>query len=115
MKKSKILVDFHTSMLYKWSILICASPPLLILEAMSHKMGVLSNDLPEIREVITNDVTGILLKQENSSQIYVALKKLLDNDEICSKAKQDAESRFDIKWVMPDYEKLYAELTNENK
>lgn len=113
MKKSKILVDFHTGMLYKGGMLICASPPLLILEAMSHRMGILSNDLPEIREVVINNTTGILLEREATTKIYEALKKLLDDydyGKISLNAQHDAQFRFDIKWVMPEYERLYLEL-----
>ena len=114
LKKSKVLVDFHTGMLYHDNILICASPPLLILEAMSHNLGILSNDLPEIREIITKNKTGILLEKENPDEIYSALKKLLQNKKMSNAARKDTIERFDIKKLMPEYEKLYLEEVNKN-
>ena len=110
-KRSKIVVDTHYGKdLHYNKFLRCASPPLLILESMASEMGVISNNIPEIKDIIEHKKTGFLVNPTDKKQIYSALKELLKNKKIGINARKETTEKFDIEKVILKYEKIYQDL-----
>ncbi|HOW37176.1 MAG TPA: glycosyltransferase family 4 protein [Candidatus Pacearchaeota archaeon] len=105
--KTLILVDLHD----KEFPLRCASPPVAIIEALSCGTTVVSTDMPEIREVITDKKNGYLIDSEKEEEIYTTLKNLLNKK--LKKQKISAHSmisKYNINNVIKTYEQLYQKL-----
>lgn len=107
---SELIVDLHSPKKY----LECASPPLLILEAMACEAKILSTNLPEIREIIEDNKNGFLIGKDSSSeQIYYGIKKALKSKEgIGSNARKTISRKYDIKKIVLKYEKIYKTIIN---
>jgi glycosyltransferase involved in cell wall biosynthesis len=100
---SDILVELHQNK----EFLDCASPPLLMIEAMSCGMKVLSTHMPEISEVITSGKNGILIKTNDSENIYHNLKKIVKSNNLGNFARATVIKSYNIKEIIPVYEGLY--------
>ncbi|HKZ33973.1 MAG TPA: glycosyltransferase family 4 protein [Candidatus Nanoarchaeia archaeon] len=111
LKKSKIILDLHYGKdLHLSQFLRCASPPLIILESMACGVIVISNNIPEIREIIDDNKTGILLKTEDEAEIYKILLKAIKNKRIQTIARKEVVNKFDIRKVVIKYEEEYRKL-----
>jgi glycosyltransferase involved in cell wall biosynthesis len=103
----EIVIDTHNNQKY----LECASPPLLLLEAMACGKKVISTKIGEIEEFIVNEENGFLVEENTPKQISLAIKKALGTEiEIGKSARKTMEGRYAIKEVIKDYAKLYAGL-----
>jgi len=105
--KVDLVVDLHRTD----ETVSCASPPLLILEAMACGAKVLSSDLPEIREVIKDNKNGFLVKENEIEEIYKKMKQALNSKKnIGKEARKTILKKFDWDLLLPEYEKIYKEL-----
>ena len=104
-----LLIDLHDNKAY----LKCASPPLLILEAMSCETKVISTNMGEIREFLEDNKNGFLVERNNSEQIYKTIKKALKTKiPIGKNARKAIMKKYDIKKVIRKYEKIYRTIIN---
>ena len=74
--------------------------PISILEAMSYKMPIISTPVGGIPEVV-DDNNGVLITPGNDEEIYLAIKKYVDNQDLIK--KQGACSSKKVETYMPDY------------
>ena len=104
-----LLVDLHNNKKY----LACASPPLLILEAMACETKVISTKMGEINEIIENEKNGFLVKNNSSKQIFKTIKKALKTEiPIGKNARKNMVKKYDIKKIILEYEKIYKTIIN---
>lgn len=103
----EIVIDTHDTQKY----LECASPPLLLLEAMACETIVISSKMGEIEEFIEDGKNGFLISDNTSEQIYLALKKALKSKKSVEKnARRTIVDRYDIKKIADEYEIIYKTL-----
>jgi glycosyltransferase involved in cell wall biosynthesis len=109
LKDIDLLVDLHNPENY----LVCASPPLLILEAMACEKKVISTKNGEIEEVLENDKNGFLIEKNDSKNIYNAIKRALSiKTDIGKNARKTIATKYDIKKLAPIYEEIYKKVIN---
>lgn len=104
--RTLILADFHD----KEFPLRCASPPVAIIEALACGAVVVSTDMPEIKEVITDKKNGYLIDSDSEEEIYSIVKKLLNAKLGKIKYASSQISKYDINSVIKSYEKIYQKL-----
>ena len=104
-----LLIDLHDNEI----CLGCASPPLLILEAMACETKVISTKMGEISEFLKDNENGFLVEKNNSEQIYKTIKKALNTKiPIGKNARKTIIEKYDIKEIVKKYEKIYRTIIN---
>lgn len=91
---------------------------LAALEAMAAETPVISSNAGGISEVNVQGETGFLAEVGNVEAMSNYAIKILSNDELLQQMKQNAKNRaleFDIKNILPIYEKMYAETLKKFK
>lgn len=91
---------------------------LAALEAMAAETPVISSNAGGISEVNVQGETGYLAEVGNVEAMSNYAIKILSNDELLQQMKQNAKNRaieFDIKNILPIYEKMYAETIEKFK
>lgn len=91
--------------------------PNAIIEAMSMSVPVVASDLPGIREVITTEETGILVRPNDVQRLHTALLKAMKEEKysvaMSSRAKKAIAGRFNFKANMNRLiDRLESELLN---
>lgn len=91
---------------------------LAALEAMAAKTPVISSNAGGIPEVNIQGETGYLAEVGNVEAMANYTIKLLSNEELLQKMKENAKTqaiKFDLKNILPIYEKMYEETLNNFK
>lgn len=87
-----------------------------VLEAMSHGVPVIANDIAGMGEIITNGVDGMLVKSGDVSSLAATMALLLDDPALREKlgrAGRDAvRTRFDMASRAREFVSLYRELAH---
>jgi glycosyltransferase involved in cell wall biosynthesis len=99
-----ILIDLHSGDKF----LPCASPPLLLIEAMSCGMKIISSDRKEITEVVENKKNGILIKKGTTNQILGAIKRIKNNNLLGKNARARIEKDYNLQDLNKKYLELYS-------
>jgi glycosyltransferase involved in cell wall biosynthesis len=91
--------------------------PNVIKEAFFLKIPVVATDIKGISEIITNDINGILVSNEEPEKLTNAINQLLDNNE---KIKEITENGYDfiiknMTWdvLLPKYIEFYEKLIKQ--
>lgn len=101
-----LFIDIHDD-----RYITSASPPAMILEAMSCGTSVLSLKHPEINEVINDSVNGFLVKTTDATELYEKIKAILQSKKNVGKESRKTILRdYAVKNVIPQYEQVYKEL-----
>jgi len=82
--------------------------PLSILEAMAAGLPIIATNVGGVPDVVTDN--GILVEDNNLSQLVEAMVKLIENKELrlrMGEASRKNVMRFDIKEIANQYQKLY--------
>lgn len=83
---------------------------LVLIEAMNAGVPVIATDVPGIRDVVRDQVTGILVPVESPSAIASAVSRIWKEPTLASglvtAARQEVASRFSWDVVLPLYERL---------
>jgi N-acetyl-alpha-D-glucosaminyl L-malate synthase BshA len=90
---------------------------LAALEAMAWGVPVISSNSGGLPEVNFEGVSGFLSDVGNTDEMAQNAIKILNNDKILAEFKENAlaiAKQFDIKNIVPKYEKLYEEALNKN-
>lgn len=89
--------------------------PISLLEKMSCALPVVASDIPELREVITNGVNGLLFMANSAEDLGRKLECLLTDEKLRqtlgANARKSIVERFDRSGLLGDYEKIYQSLT----
>lgn len=90
-----------------------------IMEAMASGKPIIATDIPENRELIQNNSSGILIPPENSKALTDAIE-LIISDKILKvslekKARKTAEEKFDINGILEKIKTLYLSQLPETK
>ncbi len=91
---------------------------LAALEAMAMKMPVISTNAGGLPEVNIQGKTGFLSDVGNTDEMAANAVKLLTDDNLFEKFKQNAfthAKKFDVNMILPMYESLYKRLITKNK
>ena len=89
---------------------------LAALEAMASGVPVISSNTGGLAEVNVQGVSGYLSDVGNVEEMANYAMKILENDELLSKFKNQAKEiskRFDTKKIVPLYEEVYANATQK--
>jgi len=85
---------------------------LVLIEAMAAGIPVIATDVPGIRDVVKDDVTGLLVPPAQPRQLAGAINRLIDDssfrDRLIAAAAADVRERFTWDVVLPQYRKLLA-------
>lgn len=86
----------------------CASPPLLMLEAMASGARIVATDIPELREVLGNNKFGVLIKNNSKEEIYRGINKAIKNLALSKNAINKINKDYNIKKVIKSFEGIYT-------
>jgi glycosyltransferase involved in cell wall biosynthesis len=88
--------------------------PRVVIEAMAMARPIIATDIDGVREQITNNQTGLLVKPADSKLLAKAIMEILDDEQkansLARKARKQAEQKFDLKLTINKVENLYQEL-----
>ncbi len=92
--------------------------PMVILEAMAHRLPIISTPVGGIPEVIINGENGILVPKEDPYSLSEAILRLLNDEELLKKLSQNAyefvKRYYSIETYTKNLLELYKEVLNEN-
>ncbi len=75
-----------------------------LMEAMATGLPIIATDIPENRELIENEVNGILIPIKNSQAIKIALKNILHDEKLKellnNKAQRSASEKFSLNAII---------------
>ena len=90
-----------------------------IIEAMFMELPIIVSDIEELKEVIKDNQTGIMVKKKNPKDIAEKVIKLIEDPEkrlnLGSNAKMLAEKMFTGHRMIDEYEKLYTSFFQNRK
>jgi len=89
--------------------------PNVIVEAMASRLPVITLNIPDITNYIIRDgIDGIVVKDENPTQIALAMEKIVENqtlyDYITTNAKDTVLNKFSVEIVDQKYLQIYEKL-----
>lgn len=90
-----------------------------LLEAMSTGIPVIATNVGGNPEVITNRISGMLVKSDDPCQLAATISKLIDNKKLRIQMGQEGRKQIEIKFslaaMVGNYENLYETLYEGNK
>jgi glycosyltransferase involved in cell wall biosynthesis len=88
--------------------------PRVVIEAMAMARPIIATDIDGVREQINHNQTGLLVKPADSELLAKAIMEILTDEHkansLASKARKQAEKKFDLKLTINKVENLYQEL-----
>jgi glycosyltransferase involved in cell wall biosynthesis len=83
---------------------------LVLIEAMAARVPVVATDVPGIRNVVTNEVNGLLVPHGQPRELALAIDRLMRDaslrERLVKQATKDAGERFSWEAVFPKYREL---------
>jgi glycosyltransferase involved in cell wall biosynthesis len=90
----------------------------VLVEAMSARLPVITTDAPGCRDVITDQVTGLLSKPDDVELMALNIQKMLQDEELRISIIERAFSycqKYDWNVVVTQYENVYYRAISERK
>ena len=88
--------------------------PLALIEGMAAGCAVIGSDVPGVREIIQNDVDGLLVQTKNAQALADALERLLRNPSDAARlsraGQQKARLEFSRERMNQGYERLFMQI-----
>ena len=88
--------------------------PLALIEGMAAGCAVIASDVPGVREIIQNDVDGLLVQSKNAQALADALERLLRNPSDAARlshaGQQKARREFSRERMNQGYEQLFMQI-----
>ncbi len=79
--------------------------PLVLLEAMQFGLPIISTPEGAIEDIVINNETGLIVKQQNIDHLSKAMKSLLENPELRNKYGLAGKKRFEENFTLSIFEK----------
>lgn len=92
--------------------------PRALLEAISSACACIATNVDGNRDIIRNLENGILVNPKNEEELYHSIKKLIENEELCSYLAENAykdSKQYSISSVMKKEIKLLKDVSNNKK
>jgi len=93
--------------------------PLKIFESMANGIPVIASDLEVVREIITDNVDGKLIRSDRPAELSRAMRFFIDYPEIAAnfgrEANQTIEKKYLWKNILKDLEGIYLKITKFEK
>ena len=87
--------------------------PLVLLEAMQHKLPIVSTDEGGIPEIIKNNENGLIALKNKSSSLAECLSELLDNKNLREKMGEDGYEKFKQYFTQEAFENHFKECISK--
>lgn len=87
---------------------------LVNLEAMAHKLPVISTDEGGIRDVVKDGENGLIALKENSQSLANCIETLLGNKELREKMGEDGYRKFKRQFTLQAFEQQFAQSVNNS-
>ena len=87
--------------------------PLTAIESLACGLPIVSFETGGVPEIVENYKTGFVVEYKNGEMLTLALKKLLDDDDLRERMSENAvqaSKKFSSERMALDYIKLYEEL-----
>ena len=87
--------------------------PLTAIESLACGLPIVSFETGGVPEIVENNKTGFVVEYKNGEMLTLALKKLLDDDDLRERMSENAvqaSKKFSSERMALDYIKLYEEL-----
>lgn len=84
-----------------------------LMEAMASGIPIIATDIPENRELIENEVNGMLVPTKNSKKLAVAFEKNINDTEKCMFISSAAKNTIIDRYSMDTISQKYIELINK--
>jgi glycosyltransferase involved in cell wall biosynthesis len=89
--------------------------PLALLEAMAKKLPCIVSDIEVHREVVEDKISALLIAPQSETALAQAMIQIYKQPELCAQlgqaAFQKVENHFFSRLLMPEWEKLYADVS----
>ena len=75
--------------------------PMKILEYMAMGVAVIAPDMPNIRDLLEDEVSGLLFTPANEAELRICLEKCLDDDLLCIRLGENARKLVETRrnWI----------------
>ena len=91
--------------------------PKVLIEAAASGRAVITTDVPGCRDVIENEVTGLLVPVRDAEKLADKISFLLDNPMRCKEmgeaGRRRAEEMFDVRQVVAEHMRIYQQLLSQ--
>lgn len=88
--------------------------PRILVEASAAGKAIVTTDVPGCREIVTNEVNGILIPPRNAEALAGALERLILDTETCQRmglaSRERFESRYSLEGVLSAFDEGYRKL-----
>lgn len=111
------LVYREATLLVHASLQECLS--ISVMEALSHGVPVIANDIIGMNEIVNDGVNGYLVPPGDIDALAERMTRLLDDPALCHRmgeaGRDTVRTKFNISTRIQEYIELYEELTAENE
>ena len=91
--------------------------PLTVLEAMSSGLPIIASNIPEMQEIVTDGVNGLLFEVQNTKDLAEKINLLLQSKDLREKMgkknRKVVEERFTWKNTTEKYIKVFKDILGE--
>lgn len=88
--------------------------PNALLEAMAAELPVVANDIGGVADLVTDNVSGLLVRREDTAMLCSRIRRLAGSKELRAKlgreARRSVTESFSIELISSKYESLYREI-----
>jgi len=111
------LVYREATLLVHTSLQECLS--IAVMEALSHGVPVIANDIIGMNEIVNDGVNGYLVRPGDVDALTERMSRLLDDPSLCRQmgeaGRETVRTRFNIATRIPEYMELYEDLAKKEQ
>jgi glycosyltransferase involved in cell wall biosynthesis len=89
---------------------------IVLLEAMASRKPVIASDIPGVRTVVKDKLTGLLFQNQDLDDLIKKIQTLIDNPNLRKKmglrGRQEVERRYDWRAIIPALDNVYKSVIN---
>ena len=84
--------------------------PMVLLEAMAHKLPIIAPDLAGNPEIIEENVNGLLFQPGSERSLITVIKKLWNDHELAERISKNGFKKVQFKYGIDQYNKQLEEV-----